>query len=117
LNKEKRSQGGLTPNACKPSSTRKECFVTSSPQLRDTTVAVVYPTTQIVQLELTFGVTCSSLVQAYGRRKAFHHDACIKSKGVALELQEAGRKPGPGGVGSALLGVGLHGLLLAFPTT
>jgi len=36
---------------------------------------------------------------------------------VALELQEAGRKPGPGGVGSALLGVGLHGLLLAFPTT
>lgn len=34
-----------------------------------------------------------------------------------LELQEAGHRPGPGGVGSALLGVGLHGLLLAFPTT
>ncbi len=34
-----------------------------------------------------------------------------------LELQEAGRTPGPGGEGSALLGVGLHGLLLAFPTT
>ena len=34
-----------------------------------------------------------------------------------LGLQEAGHRPGPGGVGSALLGVGLHGLLLAFPTT
>jgi len=34
-----------------------------------------------------------------------------------LELPEAGHRPGPGGVGSALLGVGLHGLLLAFPTT
>ncbi len=41
----------------------------------------------------------------------------MHEKGVALESQEAGRKPGPGGVGSALLGVGLHGLLLALPTT
>ena len=97
-------------------STRK--YVTSIPQLHDRPVAVQqHRCTVGAKIWRYLLIIRVGLWPGYGGCKALHDDAYIKVKGVVLEVQDAGCKPGPGGVGSALIGVGLHGLLLALPTT